>query len=49
MVFTSYIKQYFSNIMAVSFFDGPEYPQKTTHLSQETDKCHHIAIGVKMK
>jgi len=36
----------FNYIMAVSFIGGgnPEYPEKTTDLSQVTDKLDHIML-----
>jgi hypothetical protein len=40
------VKQYFSDIVAVSFIGGGtlEYPEKTTDLPQVTDKLYHIKI-----
>jgi hypothetical protein len=38
-----HFQQYFSNIVVVSFIGGG-YREKTTNLSQVTDKLYHIII-----
>ena len=51
MVFNAiYFQQYFSYIVAVSFIGGwkPEYPEKSTYLSQVTDKKIYKNNGKKM-
>jgi hypothetical protein len=47
MVFYDKFQQYFSYIMAVSFIGGGNrstYAEKTTDLSQVTDKLYHIML-----
>jgi len=40
-----HFQQYFSYIVAVSFIVwGPEYPEKTTDLSQVTDKLYYLML-----